>query len=162
MRLSAGQLATSLSRSLAPLYLLSGDEPLLVDEALGLLRARAREDGLSERSGHIAERGFDWAALRAGLDNLSLFASGQMIELRLPTGAPGNAGSAQLVAWSREPPPGTLLVVITPALNRRAQQAAWVKAIESAGVLVELKPPQGRELLRWLAARLARHELRAD
>lgn len=162
MRLTAAQLPARLSRPLAPLYLLSGDEPLLVDEALSALRARAGKDGITERVGHIAERSFDWTQLRAGLDNLSLFASGQLVELRLPTGAPGNAGSAQLVDWSQSPPPDTVLVVITPTLNRRAQQAAWVKAIEKSGVLVELKAPQGRELLRWLAARLARHELRAD
>jgi len=154
MRLRAEQLPASLSRKLAPLYLLSGDEPLLLDEALALIRAAALKADLGEREVHIVERGFDWQALAGGLGNLSLFAAGKLIELRLPTAAPGDKGSRQLVAWSKEPPAGNVLVVITPALRGRLAQAAWVKALDSAAVRVDLPAPSGRALLGWLAARL--------
>ena len=42
MKLPPDSLAAHLARGLAPAYLLSGDEPLLVGEAADAIRARAR------------------------------------------------------------------------------------------------------------------------
>ena len=49
MQLAAAQLQGHLQKGLRPLYALHGDEPLLVQEALDAIRARARELGYGER-----------------------------------------------------------------------------------------------------------------
>lgn len=162
MRLRADQLSGSLSRQLASLYLVSGDEPLLVDEALAAIRTRAAADGISERASHVVERGFDWDALDADAGNLSLFASGKLIELRLPKGTPGEPGARRITGWASAPAEGNLRVIITPALTGRAAQAAWVKAVVKDAVWVETREPRGPELLRWLERRLAAEGLGCD
>jgi len=162
MRLRADQLSGSLSRQLASLYLVSGDEPLLVDEALAAIRARAAADGITERTSHVVERGFDWDALDADAGNLSLFASGKLIELRLPKGTPGEPGGRRISSWAGAPPDGNLRVILTPALTGRAAQAGWIKAIVADAVWVETREPKGAELLRWLGKRLAAEGLDCD
>jgi len=162
MRLRADQLSASLARQLASLYLVSGDEPLLVDEAMAQIRTRASADGITERTSHVVERGFDWDALEADAGNLSLFASGKLIELRLPKGTPGEPGSRRIAGWAGAAADGNVRVILTPALTGRAAQAAWVKAIVSDAIWVETREPKGAELLRWLGRRLAAEGLSCD
>jgi DNA polymerase-3 subunit delta len=162
VRLNPRQLPAQLRSGLAPLYLLSGDEPLLVDEALHAIRRAARQAGYVASDKHVAERGFDWAALRGSLDNLSLFATSQLVELRLPTGKPGDAGAKQLVALAADPPPEKVLIVITPALTGSAAKAKWVRSLVDAGVWVPLRAPDASELPGWLNARLRAAGLECD
>lgn len=154
MKLAARQLSSHLAAGVGPLYLISGDEPLLVDEALDALRAAARAAGCDERQTHLAERGFDWQDLRAGLANLSLFASRQLVEIRLPTGKPGEAGARELVAIADAPPADKIVVVITPHLAGAAARSKWVTRLAEAGVWLPLRAPDREALPGWLSARL--------
>ena len=45
-----------------PLYIFSGDEPLLMMEAMDQLRAAAKKQNFTEREVLLQERGFDWGA----------------------------------------------------------------------------------------------------
>ena len=60
MKINLNQLSSSLQNQLAPCYFVTGDEPLLVDEALDSIRAAAREQGFTSRDLHVATTGFDW------------------------------------------------------------------------------------------------------
>ena len=79
---------------------MSGDEPLQVEESLDRIRTAARGEGFTERTVLEVETGFDWELLAAGRDNLSLFAERRLLDLRLPTGRPGDKGSRALIAFT--------------------------------------------------------------
>lgn len=162
MKLALEQLAQRLARGMAPLYVLCGDEPLLVDEALELLRARAREQGCGEREMHVAERGFDWDSFAVGLQNMSLFASRRLVELRLPSGKPGDAGARFLTALAANPDTGNVVVVILPRLDGASARSKWATALGQAAVWVEIKSLARGELPRWLRQRLQKRGLSAD
>lgn len=162
MKLNPQQLETHVGNGLAPVYLVSGDEPLLVDEVLATLRAAAVEQGYTERERHIAERLFDWSELAAGLQNMSLFAERRLVELRLPTGKPGDKGSRFLVAAAGDPTPDTVIIVITPALDSRTAKSKWVSSLTRGGAWVPLRAPDVDALPAWLTARLAAAGLQAD
>ena len=61
-QLQAAQAATP-PKALAPVYLVSGDEPLLVNEVIDALRAAASRCGCEERESHVVERGFSWESV---------------------------------------------------------------------------------------------------
>ncbi len=122
MKLNPQQLKSRVADGLAPVYLISGDEPLLVDEALAVLRAAAAEQGYTERKHHIVERSFDWVELESSMHSMSLFAERRLIELRLPTGKPGIEGGRFFVEAAANPVPDTVIVVITPRLDGNAQK----------------------------------------
>jgi len=79
------QLDRHLTDGLAKVYLVAGDETLLVDEALEQIRVAAKRADFAMRELHAADRSFRWAELAAGTDNLSLFASRKIVEIRLAT-----------------------------------------------------------------------------
>jgi DNA polymerase-3 subunit delta len=94
LKIRANQLSSHLKKSLAPCYLVTGDEHLLVSEALDAIRDAAKARGFGNRELHVATTGFDWVQLTASTGNMSLFAEQRIIELRLPTGKPGNSCSS--------------------------------------------------------------------
>lgn len=154
MRLRFSQLQTQLERGLAPLYMLSGEEPLQLMEAADAIRARARTEGFGEREVFHVEPGFDWGALQAASDSLSLFAERRLLELRMPTGKPGVTGAKLLQAYAERPPEDTVLLIEAGKLDKGVQNSAWYKAVETAGVAVQVWPLEGRDLLDWIDNRL--------
>lgn len=156
MKIPANQLSTHLRNSLLLCYLVSGDEPLLVQEATDAIRRKARESGMESRELHIAEARFDWQQLGSSAANLSLFADRRILELRLPTGKPGKEGGAAIAALVGQTGPDLLLIVSTPKLEKSVSTAAWVKAIESRGGSVQVWPVGVAELPRWIGERMRR------
>lgn len=162
MLLKGEQLAAHLERELRPLYVLYGDEPLLVLEAADAIRAKARQQGYSEREVLTVLPQFDWGLLLAAGGNLSLFGDKKLIDLRIPTGKPGREGGAALQQWCRHLSPDTLLLVTLPELDWREEKAAWFTALVNAGVALKLNAPPLAELPGWIAGRLRRQQQSAE
>ncbi len=162
MKIQANQLSSHLKKSLAPCYLVTGDEFLLVDEALDAIRETARGRGFVSRELHIATTGFDWNALTASTSNFSLFAEQRIIELRLPTGKPGKAGSAAIIALVEQAGAELLFIVTGPKLDRSSSASKWAKTIDQKGVSLALWPIGVRELPGWIANRMRASGLQPD
>jgi DNA polymerase-3 subunit delta len=153
LKLTSDSLATHLAQRLLPAYLISGDEPLLSGEAADAVRARARAAGFTEREVHFIERASDWDDVRASAGNLSLFGSRRLVEIRLASARPGAAGNAALVALLEARDPDLLLLVIAPRLDREAQGADWVRAVEIHGAWLAVWPVDAGRLVDWLRGR---------
>ena len=65
MKISANQLSAQLNKSLLSCYLVTGDEPLLVQEALDAIRGAARQQDFGSRELFVQTTGFDWGQLAA-------------------------------------------------------------------------------------------------
>lgn len=162
MLLRGEQLAAHLERELRPLYVLYGDEPLLVIEAADAIRARSRQMGYSEREVLTVLPQFDWGQLLAAGGNMSLFGDKKLIDLRIPTGKPGKEGSAALQQWCQNLSMDNLLLITLPELDWREEKAVWFTALVNAGVAIKLMAPPLAELPGWIAGRLRRQQQSAD
>lgn len=162
MKISGDRLPPQLARGLSPIYLVSGDEPLLVNEAADAIRAKARSEGYSERDLHVIERGFDWQAMLSESRAMSLFAERKIIEIRLANPTPGDQGAAAIIDLASNPSPDNLVLIITGKMDGRVQNSKWVNAIEKHGVVVQIWPLDLPKLPGWIRDRLARHKLLAD
>ena len=162
MQVRSGELDAHLAKTLAPVYAVHGDEPLLALEAADAMRAAARKRGFTEREVFEVGRGFDWSELRNSLQSLSLFATKKIVELRLPSGKPGTQGGETLAAYCENPSPDTLLLVSLPRLDKKTQDSAWFRGIGEAGVVVDVWPLDRARLPGWISERLARQGQRAS
>jgi DNA polymerase-3 subunit delta len=154
MQVSAEQLGNQLKRGLAPLYFVSGDEPLLIEECVQSIRAAAAGAGFAEREVANVESGFDWNGFYASLQSGSLFSSRRLVELRLPTGRPGEAGGKILMELSQSPPADVVLLVRTGKLDKSARATKWVKTLEGAAVAITVYPLETAQLPRWVERRM--------
>jgi len=144
-----------------PLYIFSGDEPLLMMEAMDQLRSKARQLGYTEREVMLQERGFDWSALLNAGQTMSLFGDRRWIELRIPTGKPGRDGadalkqfSAQIAAQSNTDGPETIVCIVLPRLDMKTKSSAWFSSLDEAGMAVQIDSLDRSYLPSWIAGRL--------
>jgi len=154
-------LAAHLARTVAPLYVVHGDEPLAALEAGDAIRAAARKAGCDDRDVLVVEPGFKWDAFLAANANMGLFGSRKLVDLRIPGGKPGVEGGKALEAYAANPNPDNVTLVTLPRLDRAAQSSAWFTALTEAAVTVAVQPLEREALPRWIAARLARQNQKA-
>ncbi|MBK3749841.1 DNA polymerase III subunit delta [Stutzerimonas balearica] len=164
MKLSPPQLAKHLQGSLAPVYVVCGDEHLLCQEACDAIRQATRGQGFSERQVFNVETGFDWGQLIEAGASLSLFAEKRLIELRIPNGKPGDKGAAALLDYLARPAEDTVLLISLPKLDGSTQKTKWAKAlIDGKDVqFVQIWPVDAAQLPQWIRQRLAQAGLAAD
>lgn len=159
MKLKPNQLNAQLAKGLAPIYLLHGDEPLLLEESLDTIIAAAKKHDFPSPTNRYATAQFDWQSLVDDLNNIDLFAAKNFIKLSLPTGKPGTAGGKIIQEYLKQPSADNILVIICDKLESSTYKTAWYKAIEQNGVIVQIFSLQGRELSTWLEQRLAQQQL---
>jgi DNA polymerase-3 subunit delta len=150
-----------LARGLAGVYLVSGDEPLLVGEAADAIRAAARAAGYADRQVFFIDRSFNWDELRLAGQSLSLFAERRLFELRMPSGKP-DKGAALLAELAAQQASDLTYLIITDKLDRKVMDAAWVQAIEKHGAWVPIFPVEAAALPGWLRARAKALRLEMD
>ena len=158
MNLRPDDLPTHLGRSLAPLYVVHGDEPLLALEAGDAVRAAARRAGIEDREVLIVEQHFRWDTFLAANASLGLFGNRRLVDLRIPSGKPGIEGGKALEAYAARPSPDNVTLITLPRIDRAGQSSAWFTALAAAAVVVTVEPLAREALPRWIAARLARQK----
>jgi DNA polymerase-3 subunit delta len=164
MKLTADRLPGQLAERLLPVYLVSGDEPLLVTEAMDAIRACARAQGFEEREQvYIDKSAAVWDNALAAIRTQSLFASRRILEIRMAGGKPGH-GAATLLRLIAAAGDDLLLLIATGRLDRDAQSAEWLQAVQQRGAWVSVWPVEAAQFPDWLRrrARAAGLELSAD
>jgi DNA polymerase-3 subunit delta len=155
MRLRPEQLGRHLQQQLLPVYVITGDEELLVQECCDQVRGAAREGGCGEREVHDAGlNGFSWQDLLAGAASMSLFAERRLVELRLPSGKPGKEGGKALCDYLALASGDDVLLLRAGRIDRQSTNSKWFKALDAAGAVVQVWPVRPDELPRWLQQRL--------
>lgn len=161
-KLRPEQLGAALSKGLAPVYLISGDEPLLIQEACDQIRKAARGKQFTERELYHCDAGFDWNQVLSSANSLSLFADRKIIELRIPSSKPGDKGGKVIADYMTSPSDDNLLLIVTGKLDGAAQKSKWLKAIEDNGIHIQVWPVTPSQLPRWIGVRLQQAGLHAD
>jgi DNA polymerase III subunit delta len=135
----------------APVVLLHGPEPFLIEEAVArLTRAVCPDPGLLALSREVLE------AREAGAEGIVRAAEtlpwGTLRRLVVARGVDG-LGPKQaepLVEYARAPNPGTVLVVTVP---QPLVPSHWLLKAVAAGGVVEIPQLTGRALVSWLRSR---------
>lgn len=162
MKISGKQLASHLSKQSSSLYVVSGDEPLLVQEACDLIRAHAKQQGYVEKQRFYAEANFDWHLLLNQVNNLSLFSSQRFIEIYLENLKLSEAGNKALQSLATSPPADIMILIKTAKLTASQQATSWYKALEKNAVCVAIWPLSTLELQSWVTQRLQSAQLKAS
>src|SRR5690242_9940803 len=120
MQIKPEQLAAKLKQNSLPMIWISGDDPLLVQEACDTVRQFAREQGFTEREVLDAGTNFKWEQLLASGNSLSLFAERKLIDLRIANKLDEDARET-LGAYLDNPNPDNLLLLTTGKVDKQAQ-----------------------------------------
>jgi DNA polymerase-3 subunit delta len=162
MRLRANQLKTNLEKAVASIYLICGDEPLQLGEAADAVRKIAKQAGYENREIFTVDANFNWKGFLESAASLSIFSDRKIIDLRIPSGKPGTEGAKVIVKYCEKPPVDTLLLITAGKIAKASEKTRWFQALDKAGIVLQVWPLEGRDLLQWLQQRLQDKGLQAD
>lgn len=155
MKLRPNQIREHFAKGqLLPLYLLSGDEPLLMQEAADQIRSEARKTGITERELFLVESGFEWNNLLQAGNSMSLFGDRKLLEVRNEKGKFDDAAKKALATYCDNPNPDNILLLILPKVDKKTQSAKWFQALESVGAFIQVWPVDVAQLPQWIHQRM--------
>jgi len=168
MKLNPERLASHFkSHGPKPIYWVSGDEVLLRNECLDLLRHQARELGFDEREKYTIEAQFDWSELMSTLYTPSLFAEKKRIEIDLTFSTIKKQVTDPLLevidaAEKMSQHLTNLIIIYSNKIDAKQLQSKWYKRFTTVGVHVPIWPIPKEQLPGWIAQRMHQAGLQAD
>lgn len=162
MQINLNQLSSQLNKALTTVYLLSGDEDLLVQEARDQIKTKARQLGFEQTELHSTTAGFKWSELISMADSGQLFAEKKIIDIRNGNGKFDLATQKILNQYAANPNPDTLIIISTTKLTPSQKNSQWLKKLSQAGLIVSIWPISAAELPQWIQQRMQQNKLQAD
>lgn len=161
MKLNHDGVLKQLSTQVAPIYLIEGSEPLLVEECSDAVHAALKKQGFTERCAMTIDTHFNLGDLLHLTQNFSLFAEKKRIQLNCAEKMP-----TEFTAWLTEycqhvaDYPDLCLIIKVAKLGAPEKKAKWLAALEKVGVWVTLYDVALQDFARWLDARLFQAQLK--
>jgi len=162
IRLYPEQLRAQLNEGLRAAYLLTGNDPLLLQESQDAIRHAAQQQDFEEHHTAQIDSSTDWQILFALCQELSLFARRQTLLLVLPENGPNAAINSQLETLVSLLHSDLLLIVRGNKLTKAQENAAWLTQIAERCVQVSCQTPEHNHLPRWVAQRAKQMNLTLD
>lgn len=159
MKLRPEQLSDHLKKQLSPLYLISGDDILLIQNCLDEIRVSAKAKGFDEIQRIDITPQTDWDHLRENLYTGSLFSNQRIILLRFPELKISKPATELLLEYIQNISANILLLIQLPKLDSTIQRSALYKAIETQGVHIAIWPLEAGRLLQWIRQELAKKQI---
>ena len=159
MKLDAHQFQQHLAKTLLPIYIISGDDQLLREEARQQLREQAAASGFSERIVLHSEAQFKWGMLENHFYSGSLFADKQYIELNWHKGSFPKDASPVLKRYLDQIDPNKIFCLVLPKLEASVTKTQWFKKLSNAAGVLTLWPISRQQLPQWIQQRMRANAL---
>lgn len=153
MKLAPAQLEGHSIQNRGKVYLVCGDEPFLVQEALTVLRQKAAAAGFSDRLRLDLETDADLDLLYSHAYTPPLLGQKRLLELHWKGGKLSKAGQQFLQQYALQPSPYSILVNRLAKLDAKTEQTQWFKALEKNSVVVSIWPLAHTQLPAWIQQR---------
>jgi DNA polymerase-3 subunit delta len=156
MKLVSSQLESHLAKTLASLYVISGDELLLKQDALQLIRETAKQAGFTERIRLTPETEEQLYPL---LYTTSLMAEKRLIELDFQISAPNKSVGIILQEYAKRPVIQNILLVDISKVDAKITKSSWYQALEKNGIAIVIRPITRDTLPQWIMQRAKKYKL---
>jgi DNA polymerase-3 subunit delta len=162
MRIYSDRVAEQLKKSLSPIYLVFGNEPLLIHETLSLIVQKAKTLGFEEIHRYQVDTSIDWDSIYDQTQALSLFSSRQVIEIALPESGASAATANHLLELCQRVNPDILFIIHGSKLTKAQESSRWFKTLSANATLVNCFTPDLSRLPDFVRQRCTRLGLAPD
>jgi DNA polymerase-3 subunit delta len=162
MKLNYSQLELHLAKQLAWIYIISGEELFLKQDAIQLIRKSAKRNGYNEHIRLAPEAGFDWEQLYSSLYARSLLAEKRLIEIDFRDSTPNKTASKILQEYAEKPASDTILLINMGKADDKITKSAWYKALEKTAIAIPVWPIPREQLPQWIQQRARKYKLQVQ
>lgn len=163
-RIFPEQLNHHLAQGLARVYLLQGQDPLLLSETENSICQVANQQGFDEKNSIQVDSQTDWVQLIESCQSMRLFFSKQILSLNLPENFTAllQKNLQELISVLNK---DVLLILQVAKLTKAIEKQAWFIALnqyEPNVILINCQTPTVENLPRWVKNRTKAMGLDAD
>ncbi|MCD6039558.1 MAG: holA [Gammaproteobacteria bacterium] len=160
MKLTYLQLTHHLTKNLMPIYFVSGDELVLVQETVDTICAAASTAGFDKQISIIAESQNDWKKwVYNNMHSLSLFENKKIIKVNLNHIKLNDTTGSLFEEHACKPLTDTLLIITAAKLDAKIEKTSWYKTIIKNGVVIPIWPIPAEQLPQWIIQRAIKKQL---
>ena len=153
MKTNSKDLRELVRKELNLVYLFFAEESIQLTSLIDSVLLAAKNSNFDEKTTYVGSKDMDWSFLDSNNENLDLFGSKKIIEIKLLGAGPGNKGSKALKEYSLDPNPNKLLIVSAEGLDKKSQSSAWAKSLEENGIMVVENPIPLNSMPKWIQNR---------
>lgn len=153
MQLTQKQLDTHLKSALSSLYLISGDEDLLVQDARNSIVTAAKKKGFNEKHICHMDGEFSIDTLTGLLQNQDLFFDKKIIDIRNASAKFDKATLSLLEKYLSTTQPDQIIIISTTKLSAAQQKTPWFELIKKKGNHLFIWPISTEALPNWIMER---------
>ena len=144
------------------IYTFFAEESIQITELSDQVIKLAKKNGFEEKQTFIISKDTDWSFLETTNENLDLFGSKKIIEIKLIGIGPGNKGSKAIKEYCANPDENKLLIFSAERLEKKAQSSAWAKSLEETGTTVIESPIHISSMPKWISKRAIGLNIKID
>src|SRR3990167_1750693 len=159
MQLSANQLDLHLSKTISPIYLISGDELLCVEDARNNIIIAAKKHHFEEKNIFFMDARYEAAQLADALFSQNLFSEKVIIDIRNEAGKWDAETVSAIEKYLLSQRSDRLIIMTTKTLSAAAQKSVWYELIKKQGVTLPIWPIKMNALPQWIAMRAKKYAL---
>lgn len=145
-------LSLHLTKSLAPCYLLTGSDLLLLNESKDAIVQAARQQGFEEKTEITLGNDTKWDDIFEMAQSMGLFSQRQILILNLPENLTA-AITKPLVQFCQLIHADLLPMFTLPKFNKTVEKQEWLQRIDGQTVQVNCQTPEMAKLPNWVAQR---------
>ncbi|MDO4431487.1 MAG: DNA polymerase III subunit delta [Lonepinella koalarum] len=142
----------ALEKGLKPFYLLSGQDPLLINEVKTKISRSTKAHGFDEKTEVHINNETNWDELFDLTQSNGLFFSRQILILNLPE-TPTVAQQKSLVELLGYAHSDLLFIFYAPKLTKALEKQGWFAHISENGILINCQTPDLQKLPNWVSQR---------
>lgn len=150
MKINSKDFVELVHKELNPVYTFFAEESIQLTSLTDSVLLAAKDSNFDEKITYLVSKDTDWSFLDSNNENLDLFGSKKIIEIKLLGTGPGNKGSKALKEYSLDPDLNKLLIVSAEGLDKKSQSSAWAKALEENGIMVIESPIPLNAMPKWI------------
>ena len=150
MKIKSKELKNRVQENLHPIYIFFATESVQLSALIDQLVLAAKSSNFEEKTTYVVSKDMDWSFLDSNNENLDLFGSKKIVEIKLLGIGPGNKGSKALTNYSLKPDPNKLLIVTAEGLDNKSHASLWAKSLEAAGVMIIEYPISLDSMPEWI------------
>ena len=158
-RIYPDNLLSQLKNGILPIYLIYGNEPFLMEESATLIRQYVQTGEVSREVVTLDSINADtWKNLTHLLNNRSLFAQKQLIDLRINAKLEGThqASFAMILELANE---DSTVLIHAGSLSKSAQLSKWFMVAQNRGAVIPHSPLPAAHFSKWIKQRASQKGL---
>ena len=162
MKLNRDKFFSETGNEIQNIYTFFADESIQITELSDHVIEAAKKRGFEEKQTFIISKDTDWSFLQTTNENLDLFGSKKIIEIKLIGIGPGNKGSKAIKEYCANPDENKLLIFSAERLEKKAQTSAWAKSLEDTGTTIIESPIHISSMPKWISKRASDLDIEID